>query len=116
MVQLRLHPVQALFAQSERARRKKTMTNYITTPTSAEVWAVIRARHPELRPFGTYSAPCGDQFGDPSKGVMFTSLGFEKADYPIMEAKTTWDIDSEKPYARLNEKTEYWLCLPIEGE
>ena len=36
----------------------------------------------ELRVFGSYSYPSGDEFGDPSKGKMFTSYGFAQADYP----------------------------------
>lgn len=89
------------------------MSDYKRVPTSAEVWAVIRARHPEMRVFGSYSAPDGDQFGDPSKGKMFTSYGFEHGDFPVMEAQTTWDIDPEAPHKRPNERHEYWLCLPV---
>lgn len=83
-------------------------------PTSAEVWAVIHAKHgKELKVFSTYSAPGGDQFGDPTVGRMETSYGFDGCDTPIIKAKTTWDIDSEKPYERLNVKNEYWLCVAI---
>jgi len=89
------------------------MSDYKRVPTSAEVWAVIRARHPELLVFGSYSAPDGDQFGDPSKGKMFTSYGFEHGDFPVMEAQTTWDIDPEAMRKRKNERHEYWLCLPV---
>lgn len=64
-----------------------------------------------MRVFGSYSAPDGDQFGDPSKGKMFTSYGFEHGDYPVIEAQTTWDIDPETPHKRANERHEYWLCL-----
>lgn len=91
------------------------MGSYKTVSTSAEVWAVIRARHPEMRVFGSYSAPDGDQFGDPRVGKMFTSYGFTEGDYPVIEAQTTWDIDPEKPYYRANEKHEYWICLPKES-
>ena len=89
------------------------MNDYKRVPTSAEVWAVIRARHPELRVFGSYSAPDGDEFGDTSKGRMFTSYGFTQGDYPVMEAQTTWDIDREDPGSHKNQRCEYWLCLPI---
>lgn len=88
------------------------MRDYKRVPTSAEVWAVIRARHPEMRVFGSYSAPDGDHFGDLSKGKMFTSYGFEQGDFPVIEAQTTWDIDKETPLKRVNERHEYWLCLP----
>ena len=86
------------------------MSDYKRVPTSAEVWAVIRARHPEMRVFGSYSAPDGDQFGDPSEGKMFTSYGFEQGDFPVMEAQTTWDIDTL--LRRVNERHQYFLCLP----
>jgi len=86
--------------------------DYKRVSTSAEVWAVIRARHPEMCVFGSYSAPDGDQFGDPGKGKMFTSYGFKQGDYPVIEAETTWDIDREHPCNRKNARHEYWLCLP----
>ena len=89
---------------------------YKRVKTSAEVWAVIRARHPEMKVFGGYSAPDGDQFGDPSKGKMFTSYGFDKGDYPVIEAETTWDIDLDKIHNRLNEQHEYWLVLPNKND
>ena len=82
-------------------------------PTTPEVWAVIKASHPELKVFGSYSAPDGDSYGDPNKCVMMTEYGFDVCDYPIMGAKTTWDKNHEKPHERLNEKHEYWLCVGI---
>lgn len=88
------------------------MTDYIKIPTSAEVWAVIRARHPEMVVFSTYSAEHGDIYGDPSKGKMITSYGFESGGFPVIEAQTTWDIETDRFPDRKNLKTEYWLCLP----
>jgi hypothetical protein len=88
------------------------MSDYKRVQTSAEVWAVILARHPEMVPFGSYSAPEGDKLGDPSKGKMFTSYGFSGCDFPVIEAQTTWEISDCKIW-RLNERREYWLCLPI---
>lgn len=52
------------------------MSDYKTVETSPEVWAVIRARHPELVPFSTASFECD----------MFTSYGFPGSDFPVMEA------------------------------
>lgn len=89
------------------------MSDYKRVATSAEVWAVIRARHPEMVVFRSYSAPDGDRFGDPSKGKMFTSYGFQRGECPVMEAQTTWDIDQDAPHKRTNEQHEYWLCVPI---
>ena len=80
-------------------------------PTTPEVYAVIRASHPTLKVFSTYSAPDGDSFGNPDECVMMTVFGFEDCDYPIIGAKTTWEKDLEDPYIRENEKHEYWLLV-----
>jgi hypothetical protein len=81
------------------------MKDYKTVETSQEVWAVIHARH-SLVPFATAS----------SEGDMFTSYGFPGADFPIMEARTTWEVDPERPSHRINEQNRYWLCVPIKEE
>jgi hypothetical protein len=84
--------------------------------TSAEVYAVLHARHrKELKVFSSYSAPDGDQYGDPEKCVMRTEWGFEESENPFIGAETTWDKDHDKPYNRINEKTKYWLCILPEG-
>lgn len=92
------------------------MIDYKRFSTSAEVWAVIHAHHPELKVFGSYSAPNGDQFRNPSKGRMLTSYGFEGGHYPVIEAETTWDIDASNPGNRTNEMHKYWLCIAIRDE
>ena len=89
------------------------MSDYKRVPTSAEVFAVIRARHPEMRVFGSYSAPEGDMFGDERRAKMFTSYGFAQGDYPVIECQTTWDIIDDEPRKRTSEHNEYWLCLPV---
>jgi hypothetical protein len=78
--------------------------DYRTVKTSREVWAVIRACHPELVPFGTASF----------EGDMFTSYGFPAADFPLIE--TTWELDPDKPNHRINEQSLFWLCIPIKEE
>ena len=83
--------------------------SYGRIPTSAEVFAVIRARHPELRVFGSYTATDGSDY-DPSRAKMSTSYCFEQYDYPVIEIQTTWDIPSDG-YDRKNERHEYWLCF-----
>jgi len=61
------------------------MKEYKSAPTSPEVWAVIRARHPEMVVFGCFSNPNGTEFGgNGSKGEMFTSYGFNGGDYPVI--------------------------------
>ena len=86
---------------------------YERIPTSPEVWAVIRARHPEMLVYGSYSAPNGDPHGDSSRGEMRTSYGFRGANCPVIEARTTWTISPEAPHERFNEHHEYWLCVGI---
>ena len=92
------------------------MSDYRRVKTSAEVWAVILARHPEMVVFGSLSAPDGDPLGNPNQGRMFTSFCFAGGDYPVIEAQTTWDIarvtDLEYTGRRANEQHEYWLCVP----
>ena len=86
---------------------------YRRVPTTRVVWAVLHAVHLDLSVFGSYSAPDGDQFGNPNKGKMFTSYGFKGEDYPLIETETTWDITSRDPCKRENEQTLFWLCCPI---
>lgn len=88
------------------------MADWIRIPTSAEVAAVIRARHgKELIVFSSFSDPDGRLNGNPGEqGRMDTMWGFSGADAPILEARTTWDIDPEQEYKRVNEKHDYFLC------
>lgn len=89
---------------------------YKKIPTTPEVWAVIRARHHnDLVVFSSYSAPDGDYFGNHNEGRMMTEYGFQGADCPLMGVDTRWNIDHDKPYNRINERHEYWLCVPMEG-
>ncbi len=97
------------------------MSSYKKIPTSAEVWAVIHARHRgELKVFSSYSAPDGDPHGDPTQGRMCTAYGFERGDWPVIEARTTWDIERDDSgnakSTRKNEKHEYWLCAPVQPD
>ncbi|UOF76766.1 hypothetical protein [Caudoviricetes sp.] len=87
------------------------MNDYTRVQTSQEVFAVIRACHPEMLVFGSFSAPEGDPFGDPGKGRMFSSYGFDGGDCPVIEIQTTWDI-TDTNNKRQNETHEYWLCIP----
>ena len=88
--------------------------DYTKVPTSPEVWAVIRARHKELVVFGSYSAPDGDEFGDPNEGRMMTEYGFQCSRCPLIGVETRWDINRDHPHTRENERHEYWLCAPRE--
>ena len=86
------------------------MSDYRKHLTTVEVFRAIRESHPELIVFGSYSAPGGDRFGDPSKAVMLTSYGFEGDEFPVIEARTTWNA-RPSGWERENEKHEYWLCV-----
>lgn len=90
--------------------------NFRRIKTTASVWSTIHKAHPELKVFGTYSAPGGDPHGNPYRGRMMTAYGFEGCDYPIVEAETTWDIDTDNPFIRSNEQHEYYLCVAREDQ
>ena len=93
-----------------------TMTEWKRIPTSAEVWAVIKERHhADLKVYATFSDPDGEYSGW-QQGRMETVYSLTGADYPLMEARTTWDIDQEAKHKRLNEQHEYWLCVPIKED
>lgn len=89
------------------------MSGYKRIATSAEVWAVIKARHHnDLGVYASYSDPDGEQSGG-TTGRMETSYALKGADYPLMEARTTWRIDPKMPHARPDLLNEYWLCIPL---
>lgn len=83
--------------------------------TTHEVWAVIKASHPDLVVFSSYSAPDGDMFGDLNTCKMQTEYGFDGALYPLIGALTTWE-KGEKDYERVNVTTRYWVCIAIEED
>jgi len=89
------------------------MTMHNSIPTSPEVWAVIKARHgPNLKVYASFSDPEGTFMGrDGTEGRMETSYALPGADFPLMEARTTWRIDPDSR-KRHDEKHEYWLCVP----
>lgn len=77
------------------------MKKHITVPA---VWAAIRATHPEMIVFGSYSYPNGYYDSDQQECSMYTEYGFKGDDCPIIAAETTWLEGSD-------EKTNmYWLC------
>lgn len=78
-------------------------------PTTAEVWAVIHARHSDdLKVFSSFSDPTGTAVGgDGIHGRMETVYGIAGADYPLIGARTTWDIGDNNE--RKNKRTEYFL-------
>ena len=93
------------------------MSDYYKTPTTAEVWAVMHASHPDMKVYASYSAPEGGVYGS-EVGVMETSYTFKGCDFPIIEARTTWDIVrlEDRSKKRENTKHEYWLCVARKEE
>lgn len=93
------------------------MEDYKRISTSAEVWAVIHARHRgELVIFSSFSDPDGSFMGNTGEGRMDTTYGFKDVDYAFIGISTTWTTNPEKPYERIDEKHECWLCLPLKSE
>ena len=88
------------------------MQDYKRIPTSAEVYAVIRARHAsEMQVFGTISQPNGHPLGNREDCRMDTEWGFSGGDWPILGVSTTWRADDREN----TERTHYWLCIPIKS-
>lgn len=87
--------------------------SYVQITTSAEVWAVIKARHGQnLKVFESFSDPDGTfNGGSGERGRMVTAYGFDGAPEPIIKAQTTWRIDPDRPHARIDETHHYWLCV-----
>lgn len=93
-----------------------TFHSYPCIETSAEVWAVIHARHKDqLKVFSSFSDPGGTQFGGPGiEGRMETCYGIDGADYPLIGARTTWEIGDGGQ--RRNERSVYYLFAIEKGE
>ena len=88
------------------------MSDYRSVKTSAEVAAVIRAAHPNMVVFGSFSDPDGRYMGAPGDtGRMETEYGFPNHDFPTLRAKTTWSIDANGHEVEGTRKHEYWLCI-----
>jgi hypothetical protein len=81
--------------------------SYKQIKTTYEVWKSIKQAHPCLVVFSSYSAP--------ERGIMETSYCFKGADYPIIEARTTWDAVPlwDVMEETKNEQHEYWLCVGV---
>jgi hypothetical protein len=94
------------------------MSNYSRLITSAEVYAVIMARHrDQMSAFGSFSDPDGTfNGGSGAVGRMDTIWGIAGCDYPILEIKTRWDIDLEQPHKRINQAHSYFLLMAEKDE
>ena len=88
------------------------MSDYSSVKTTAEVAAVMRASHPEMMYFGSFSDPDGTYQGGPgTKGTMETTFGFAMQDFPTLRIRTTWAIDKDQREVDGSRKHEYWLCV-----
>lgn len=94
------------------------MTDYSRLITSAEVYAVIMARHrDQMVSFATFSDPHGTFNNGPGEvGRMDTVWGIAGCDYPILEINTRWDIDPTQSYKRINQTSLYFLLMAEKEE
>lgn len=68
-----------------------TALAYRKVATSAEVYAVIRARHQaEMVVFGTISEPDGNPWGDSDDCRMMTEWGIKGCDMPLIGINQRW--------------------------
>ena len=79
--------------------------------------AILDNLLPELSVYSSISDPDGRAFGGGGyEGRMETTWGFKNFNAPILEAKTTWDIEPIEicdvfTTRRANEKSLYWLHI-----
>lgn len=94
------------------------MSDYKRLVTSAEVYAVIMARHRDkMAAFESFSDPDGTFNGGPGGyGRMDTIWGIAGCDYPILEIQTHWRIDPEQPHKRLDQAHQYFLLMAEKEE
>lgn len=82
--------------------------------TTKEVWQAIRHAHGgEMGVFSSFSNPDGEFMGFSGRGEMMTEWAINGADFPIIGAQTTWDIDELDRSVKSNEQTRYWLCVAV---
>lgn len=89
------------------------MSDFVSIPTTHEVWAVIHASHKgRIHVFSSFSDPDGTfHGGDGTHGRMETAYSLGGTDLPIMRARSEWDIGPDGTKA--NEQHHYWLCVGI---
>ncbi|KVP76889.1 hypothetical protein WJ94_15870 [Burkholderia ubonensis] len=90
------------------------MDDFYRLQTSAEVYAVIMAKHrDQMRCYASFSDPDGTFNGGPGeRGRMDTIWSIDGCAFPILEINTTWNIDPAQPFKRLNLRSVHFLCLP----
>lgn len=85
------------------------MDDFIKVPTSRAVWQAIHAAHmPSV--YASFSDPTGTFCGGPGEiGRMETGYCLPGTDFPILWARTTWNIGPNDE--RNDERHEFWLCV-----
>lgn len=85
--------------------------------TSQEIFYAILDQHEDqIKLFGTFSAPEGNEFSNPNVAEMKTVWGFVGAKNPIIGHKVSWDVDREDLTNRKNERHYYWLCIDYDED
>lgn len=96
---------------SELRTPERVFHNHPCFETSAEVWAVLFARHrDELEPTSSFSDPTGTFAGGAGdQGRMETCYRLRGADFPLLGARTAWDIGENDK--QLNKRHQYFLII-----
>lgn len=98
--------------REDASERERLMSEVVRIPTTPEVWAVIHVSHRgHLQVYSSFSDPTGTFQGGPGEyGVMETEYILDGTDYPILKARTEWNIRGSQ---RRNETHKYWLCVAV---
>ena len=83
------------------------MSEWQETETTREIAEALRRAH-DLCVYGSYSAPDGDEFGDPDEARMMTLWALPGTDYPLLKQETRWPVGCHHERTTTN-----WLCVAI---
>lgn len=94
--------------------------SYFRVPTTYEVYRQIldehaKDKHEGARELSVFSS-CTDHVGEFGRPHIFTSWGFSGADYPLVEARSTWDSYEQYLNDMQSGKFEYWLICVKDDE
>lgn len=83
--------------------------------TREAYWQLYTSNKDKLSVFSTITYPSGSWY-NPFGGEMMTEWGFSDKDIPFIGIHERWDVDELDTTKRSNIRTDYWMCLPLEGE
>lgn len=88
-------------------------SDFVKIPSTHEVWAVIHASHAgRIHVCSSFSNPDGRfRGGDGTRGVMETGYSLGGTDFPILWARSEWEIEPDG--TRKHETHKYWLCVAV---